>query len=164
MNKKTLPLSVSVLAVVVLAFTMSPTYATKPTTVNGNRLTTGFTPTGGWGAGESHNVILYVSATRLWQGDIAGADTSDAIRIIHNFPDGPTNVRIVSIFSSVTIMGKTGELTMVLNFVVEAETETIKGSWIIVSGTGDLANLHGGGKLFGSQYAASYSGQVHFNP
>ena len=38
------------------------------------------------------------------------------------------------------------------------------GQWVIISGTGYLANLHGQGTWSGPPFNLAYSGQIHFDP
>jgi hypothetical protein len=59
-------------------------------------------------------------------------------------------------------MGKTGTIT----FLLDGKTGE-GGTWVIIGGTGDLANLRGQGKYTPSAtstYINIYEGQIHFDP
>ena len=164
MNKKVLGIIVVLMAAALLSISLPFACATKPMDVNFKRMMTS-TSIEGRRAGKSDNVILNIAATHLFTGDIAGTGAADARWIFHNFPFGPVNVHVVETLSSVTVMGdpKSGTLTIRLDFIRDP-TDTIEGTWVIISGTDELANLHGQGTVFGPLGDASYSGQVHFDP
>ena len=166
LNKKVLGLALILLFVAMLALPMSMVSATKPTTVNGDRTKISSSPVEPpKRPGESDNVIVHVAASHEWTGGIEGIDSTDATRIMHNwFSPEPlwVNIRAVSTFASATVMGKTGPLTIRLDFRINVDGNA-DGTWVIIGGTGQLANLNGQGKIFGPVGDFSYSGQVHFN-
>ncbi len=72
-----------------------------------------------------------------------------------------------------TVLGVSGSLTMHFeakgygNLARGPTYYDLAGTWVIVSGTGGLANLHGQGTLFHAMTGFSgieYEGQVHFDP
>lgn len=115
-------------------------------------------------AGNSDNTILEILITEMWQGDIEGVGKGISIWVSHGWPiPGWTlNIHEKLTFSGATVLGKSGSFTMELIFQ-ESETRS-KGYWTILSGTDELANLHGHGILDLSTFPYEYSGQVHFNP
>ncbi len=66
-----------------------------------------------------------------------------------------------------TVYGKLGTLTMHLEAKFTYPTVTypsLEGSWIIISGTGELADLHGQGTWWNSPgQVLQYEGQMHFD-
>ena len=167
MSKRFFGIFVSLLVVAMLTLTMSEAFATKSETVTAQRAMK-YPPMPTRverDVGKSGDVIANTVAEHKWTGDIVGICDTDAMRHYHYSPDGSVwiNVRAVDTFSEATVMGKTGGLTIRLNMVVDV-TETYTGTWVIIGGTGELANLHGQGTVSGPKTAVGYSGQVHFDP
>jgi hypothetical protein len=164
MNKKVLGVFVSLFVVAMLTLPMSTVYAKntpKFIDVNGQIIILGggsqeFTP-----AGNSGNVILVISGNTVqWTGDIAGSGSADGHFLLHKGGSGTaTNIHTVN----AVVDGKSGTLTII---TVQAKNQT---NWIILSGTGDLANLHGRGTwapnlITPFPFDYFYSGYVHFDP
>jgi len=69
-----------------------------------------------------------------------------------------------------TVLGSDlGTLTILLTGKQDAPDQDWYGQWVIISGTGDLANARGRGTWGGPGFGAEgpdiwYSGQVHFEP
>jgi len=170
MKNKTLV--VFVLAMAILSLPMCSVIATKPVSITASRTrdTSSGDPPESRMAGKSDNRFTIVTGTIFeWTGDIEGNSTQDAIRFYPNYdPDLkpsqwlPTRVHAVCTFESATVMGKSGGLTMKLQFVIDEE-KNFKGNWVIIGGTDDLANLHGQGKVSGPKGAEVFSGMLHFD-
>ena len=162
--KRKILLTVLALAAVLLATPYIGMVHAKPsTTVSGTIVLTSSVPIGGGRAGKSDNLILIMDITEEWDGDIVATGTTQATWIMHNWVDpmgGPDTWFNVheKLTLSATVLGASGTLTMELNL---AGTE---GHWIIIDGTGGLANLRGHGTATLTTVPYSYTGQVHFDP
>jgi hypothetical protein len=114
-------------------------------------------------AEESDNRVLTMNIIEEWNGGIEGVATAQAIWIVHNAPlignpDAWINFHAIITFSDVTVLGQSGGLTIRIR---GAKTEC---HWTIISGTGDLANIHGQGKASLDTEPYTYTGKVHFDP
>jgi hypothetical protein len=71
-------------------------------------------------------------------------------------------------FFTGTVDGKSGTFTMLLKAKFTYPTITypsLEGTWVIISGTGELANLHGQGTWWNNAgQILGYAGQIHFDP
>jgi hypothetical protein len=160
MNKKVLVLA---LAVAMLALPLSAVSATKPMPVAGQFFPTaepGLSPSF---AGKSANNFLTITeGYQMWTGSFEGTANSHALWIIHKAgdPEAPGwHITVARAVFELDIVfdGKEGTLTL------KAES----GNWRIMSGTGELANLRGQGKLTvinAELMMFGYEGQVHFEP
>ncbi len=56
--------------------------------------------------------------------------------------------------------------TLVIKFVGKKTGEPLEwyGTWVILSGTGDLENLRGRGTWWGPSTDLDYAGKIHFEP
>lgn len=155
MNKK-LSILVSLLVVAMLAFPMSTVFAEEPIDVEGTfSATPGAVPV----KFPGNNIIFEHSGVGAWEGDISGDTVAQHRWVAH--ANGITNVHVELTFSSVTVMGESKSGTLSMLFLGKITGLGIgEGTWRIIGGTGDLANLHGGGTWSPGQY----EGQVHFDP
>lgn len=144
--------------------------ATKPETVSGIYHPIGPpTESNHRSAGKSGNEFADVSIPVQWEGSIAGVGVNEMSWIFHDegVADAVTIIHGVTTLAGIKIWGATkmGTLTIeIKNTVVGSVSQG--GQWRILGGTGELADLHGEGKLAGtsSQYILAYSGQIHFDP
>ena len=110
----------------------------------------------------------FIEATEweTWEGDFEGTAVAFFRVGWFNFPSGPLNVWLRSTFEG-TVDGKSG--TLVIQLVGwKYLPEDWYGNWVIISGTDDLANLHGQGTWGGPGFGAEgpdlwYEGQIHFD-
>jgi hypothetical protein len=64
-----------------------------------------------------------------------------------------------------TVAGKTGSLEFLFIGTSPGELDDWNGTWRILSGTGELANLHGSGAFWATGLGAvHYEGKIHFAP
>jgi hypothetical protein len=142
-------------------------HATPPVDVSGN-LDYWFEVTGMREA--DGNTFLYATEHEDWQGDLAG--TGDSEFRVGMFAAGFWNVWLRCEFSG-TVDGKEGSLE--IQFVGKKPLDgDWHGQWVILSGSGDLANAHGRRTWWGPGYRSDdkdpddpdcyYSGQIHFDP
>jgi hypothetical protein len=145
------------------SMSMSVVRATKPIPVEGQIILKGYNSVATDPAGESDNNIITLSLYGMFVGDIAGSYTSESRWVRHNVgaPDVWTNVHAVDTISPATVMDKTGTLTFMLNGKAGEG-----GNWVVIGGTGELANLHGQGTFAPGANAAvvNYEGQLQFDP
>lgn len=108
------------------------------------------------------NTFIYATEDEVWSGGFEG--TSKAVFRAEIFSSGFWDVWLRSSFTG-KVLDKSG--TMVIQLVGKRESGIWHGQWVILSGTGDLANLRGEGTWWGPGFPApspeiSYSGQIHF--
>ena len=169
MNRKIL-LTVLALAAVLLATPyIGMVHAKPPTFVSGTQMITNYIPLGDVPKGKSDNVLSTATLFVTWSGDIAGDTEYEGLLMLHKWvpplggPDTTVNIHERIYFPTVTVLGKTGSLTLAV---------CLGGSkgvfrWTVIDGTDELANLHGNGIYYvtdpelGIYY---YEGQVHFDP
>ena len=114
------------------------------------------------------NMFLHTFENGLWTGTFEGTSTEDGKVVVHCSGAWSFNA-IVSFEGEVD--GKVGTLTMSVGGSAPDEFTDWQGRWVILSGTGELANLRGQGTwwgpgapdvgLWGDIY---YGGKVHFEP
>jgi hypothetical protein len=115
-------------------------------------------------AGNSDNTIMVLSGgIFVWTGGIAGPCSWEGRWVIHSLGDPLKEATNTVGYYTIeaTVDGKQGTL------VIEAKANTNSPhhpNWVIISGTGELANLHGQGTFTGSFPVWNYVGQVHFDP
>ena len=108
------------------------------------------------------NTILDVTfAGDIFTGTFTGTGSGIARAIIHK---GSINVRYIETFTG-TMDGKSG--TIVFSLIGEGPGIglPVKGRWVILSGTGDFATIHGEGTVGG--IAGGFNtlmGYIHFDP
>ncbi len=177
MAKKRIKALSTILATLVIsllfAMSMSVTTAAKPMEVTWTSMATGLSIQDAKMAGESDNVFLELTLTAMCTGDIAGTYTSDSRWIINNWAmgvpllqqPGPVYVHAVDYFSA-TFEDKSGTIAILVNHVYYPSLSSSEGTWVILGGTGELANLHGQGTTFDppGPSLTTWTGQVHFDP
>ena len=108
------------------------------------------------------NTIIELSATVLYTGTFAGTSTLSGTLTLH--PDGTANFHDVETFTG-TVNGVPGTVTF--NLAGTGPAGLFKGTDVIVSGTGGLANLRGVLSEVGTVPAAlpgplgTYTGHIH---
>jgi hypothetical protein len=102
------------------------------------------------------NLIITQTISQTLTGTITGTASQQATTVVH--PTGAANF-FGAETCTCTVAGKTGSL--VIGFSgTSAPNGSIEGQFVIISGTGDLANLNGRGTL---QSPNSYTGVIHFD-
>ncbi len=93
---------------------------------------------------------------------VTGSATFERMVIIH--ADGEYEVHGIITYDTATVLGRSGTLTERFDGT-GVMGGAVQGRWVILSGTGGLANMQGQGTLEGAANVAGvYSGQVHFDP
>jgi len=109
------------------------------------------------------NTIIDYTLTAVWTGTFNGTSIAQGTLIIH--ADGSTNNHGSDTFTG-TVNGLSGTVT--LNEAGPGDSTSFQSTDVIVSGTGDLANLHGVLTAVGTVRPtglpfATYTGQIHFD-
>jgi len=174
-KKKVLVIAVVLLAVAISALPLSVVSATKPMQIAGKWRPTDSTlippPKS---AGANRFMCLLVEG-EYFEGSLIG-DFVHTIEMVTHFgepeqlPPGKFNWKIERTFEgTLEVNEDTYEGTLLIRLNAKGPMPggpgALKGTWVIVSGTGELANLHGQGKwtnLGGPEYG--YEGQIHFDP
>ena len=143
--------------------------AKPPTSVSGEQMISDYTPISDVPKGKSDNLVSTAALEVAWTGDIEGVAEYEGILMLHNWvpplggPDTTVNIHERIYFPTVTVLGKTGSLTLAV---------CLGGSkgvfrWTVIDGTDELANLHGNGIYYVTDMEQGlyyYEGQVHFDP
>jgi len=114
------------------------------------------------------NTFMETFENGKWSGTFSGTSTEDGKVVLHS--SGAWSFRgIISFVGEVE--GRSGTLTMIAIGTTPDDFTDWTGTWVILSGTGELANLHGQGTWWGPGAAdfgvwgdIYYSGEIHFEP
>ena len=148
------------LALTVLIVTPATAYASPPTEVNGtyefgNTTILEVRQAGG-------NTIIKDITEQCLYGDVTGTAIFARTFILHS--NGMFNVHGICTVT-VTEGDRIGTFTERVVATGDIITGTVQGTTVILSGTGDLANIHGHGTITGvSNFAGTYSGKIHYDP
>ena len=161
MKKMLIPIAVC-MAALLFMLSMPAAYAKPPTRVSGTFDYTFEITSEKW-----INDLWIFEATEweTWEGDFQGTAVSHFTVMWFNYPDGPLFVWLRGTLTG-TALGKSGTITFLL-VGWRPLPEDWYGRWVILSGTGELADLHGYGTWRGPGFGDPgpdifYSGQVHF--
>jgi hypothetical protein len=169
MNKKILMLSAVFLAVMLATPYIGiahASHASSSISVSGTFFPSGIGGTLDIKIVDANLQIWTLSGSPMtWTGGISGAGTYAGKWYFYKlgtpsfmgYSDGVWTL-------SATVNGKVGTLTI---RGISLETNSwCKGCWMIIGGTGELADLHGGGTYSepGMSGVYAYTGQVHFCP
>jgi len=102
------------------------------------------------------NLILTQTVTQTLTGTITGTATQQATTVVH--PSGAANF-FGAETCTCSVGGKTGNLVFGFSGT-GAPNGSFEGQFVILSGSGELANLNGRGTL---QSPNSYTGVIHFD-
>jgi uncharacterized membrane protein len=153
------------LAVTLLfSMSLSVAYATEPIHISGKILVLGASLTSGKQAGQSDNAIVYLSLNGKFTGSIAGSYTSESRWVYHNYQQSDQWISVHAVDTiSATVTIDSVQYTGTLFFMINGKAAD-GGNWVIIGGTGDLANLHGQGTFTPAGVGQDYEGQIQFNP
>ena len=111
------------------------------------------------------NQIVDGEEDSLWTGAFDGISYDTFTVVKHDALPDPNSPRFVNGIGVInfegTVEGKMG--TLVIKFVGKKTGEWY-GTWVILSGTGELENLRGQGTWYGPSRDLDYEGKIHFEP
>jgi hypothetical protein len=185
-NRKVFGIAVVFMIVAMLALPISAVLAETPTQITGKWRFTGFLPPGvtlDKKAGANAFLTMHNSG-EYFEGPLIGTfDNWIALNfhygdpeIVAGLPDSPPysvyfgtpkivdNRKMMRTFTG-TVMGYAGTLTISLERHWVPGLGVMKNSWHIMSGTGELANIHGQGTWWTTSPGNhEYEGTIHFAP
>lgn len=188
--KKKIIVMILVLTLFMMMFSALPVMATKGTEVSGRwvGIASSMSYSNHRTAGGNVFLDVYNRGTYI-AGDILGSFEQTFSAVVHfgspkvvanldpsnpsTNPDAAFNWVDMDRTFTGTVLGVPGGFTMRLqatgygNNLKGPAYYDLEGTWVIISGTGDLANLHGQGTWWHSRTGATgleYEGQVHFDP
>ena len=128
------------------------------------------------------NLFLDATDTATWTGAFEGTSTKEYVAVLHGTSGGLNILDPAFTFEHASYKGTvtfTGEVqgregTLEIRFVGKSlgDLADWTGTWRILSGTGELASLHGTGIFYNNTDSGGnkilgdihYEGQVHFDP
>jgi hypothetical protein len=116
------------------------------------------------------NMFVETVEEAIWLGDVInGTSTDDCVVVVHS--SGAWFYKAIASFEG-TVDDREGTLQMsMVGSKPSGEGAEWRGSWVILSGGGDLATLHGRGTWWGAGASGpevwgsiANQGQIHFDP
>ncbi len=164
------------MAIMLLAAVLAvPASATGPTEVSGTYVMNAPPANRIWRP-AGNNCIVEVDLTYTWHGDMEGS-TAGHYRIVLHGPCGPEGPEPYRYHETLhgkgtftgMVNGRAGSFDFNYvgkNWPADPGELALTSRFFILSGTGELANLHGrlDGWWIKAEPFSSYSGQVHFDP
>ena len=152
-----------------------PASATPPTEVSGSRSMSAPPANRTWRP-AGNNCIVEVDLSYAYEGDLEGT-SSTHFRIVSHGPCGPNGPVPYKYHETLkargTFTGDVGGKSGTFDFTETAEVwpadpgeVALTGRIVILSGTGELANLHGllDVSWVKGEHYSTYSGRIHFDP
>ena len=165
MKKMRLTVLTGVVAAFLLSF-VTPLQAGPPETASGQFLYFG---TGATARLAGCNLFLTITEIAEWTGTFTGVSADEGKAVGHC--NGDWSVNEIMIFDVVEVDGKFGGLKLSIVGSRPAGVDDWYGHWVILNGTGELANLRGQGNWWGpgapdpfSPGTIFYDGNYHFEP
>jgi hypothetical protein len=118
---------------------------------------------------NDNQFLLNCADTGEWyQGDFSGTSTEEYDVVLHgsqgDFVYEYANYKGTVTFTG-TVAGKTGTLELKMVGTSKGDVANWSGTWRIIGGTGELANLRGNGVHWSNGLMdVHYEGQIHFDP
>jgi hypothetical protein len=151
--------------VVVLSALSASAYAGTPTPADGSFAYAVTSFSDRWADG---NWFIYATDTAIWKGTFEGTSREEYVAVLHG--SGVGFYKGTVSFAG-TVEGREG--TVEISFVGSQPATSApydpsqpwEGTWRIISGGGELANLHGQGTFTNPEpFNIDYSGRIHFDP
>ena len=151
------------LVCMVLLMASLPVYAAPPTEVSGI-FDIEVTVTGSRLAGP--NMFIYGTDVEDWQGHLTGVGETEWV--VRAYASGRATFSSQGVFTGTVLGSETGTMEYRLTGRIPPGGGDWYGQWVILGGTGGLANVHGQGIWYGPGFGYDpdhwYEGQVHFDP
>lgn len=151
--------------VALLSLLSMPVHATEPTQGSGSfDSSIPETTTESWFAGG--NIIMHMQGGGGYLfGTFKGKWIHDEWDVVHLTSGIVTFKGVWDTPDGVTVDGVQGTVHVSYWGTVDAATGAFQGQWVIISGTGELANLRGKGTMWVDESGvACYTVQYHFDP
>jgi len=114
------------------------------------------------------NSFMYGEDSGTWTGTFEGTDVLDVFTAVTHKPSKKNPFGLATarglIYFEGSVNGKSGTLLIQFEGKKAGDPLLWSGKWMILSGTGDLANLQGQGAFWGPSKNLEYSGWIHFDP
>jgi hypothetical protein len=119
------------------------------------------------------NLFIDATATTTWTGAFTGTSTEEYVIVLHGSTGvfGSPDFAFTKGFYTGTatftgeVAGRTGTLEILFVGKSPGDMADWTGTWRIIRGTGELANLHGTGVFWNNAILdIHYEGQIHFDP
>lgn len=108
------------------------------------------------------NRFVFAETESTWDGGISGSTTGSQTWILHFARPAQLNINAEIFFTTATVDGKTGTMTIELNMILyRADYSASHGTWRIKDAAGGLEGLHGEGAWLAAPNR--YEGKVHFS-
>jgi hypothetical protein len=162
-----------VLVMLLLVFLVLPAavHAGPPVNVVGDFI---YTPVPGSARWAGNNLFLEATDTADWTGDFEGESFEEYVVVLHGasgvFGTSDFTFEKANYKGTVTFTGwvqgeKEGSLEILFVGKSPGDLAVWTGTWRILSGTGDLANLRGSGVFWNNALMdVHYEGRIHFDP
>lgn len=156
------------LACFLLAAISGPAMAEEPVSVSGSF---DYTPQVFARVPGGGSVFVDASEAEVWTGDIEGKSVAP-FRVVVS-PDGSVQAWLLAEFEGTVLGQHDGTMVIASKYAKPSASAHWTGEWIILSGTGDLENVHGHGRAWGPGFNPKdpeagpdifYSGQIFFPP
>jgi len=158
-------LYVSLALAIMISLLAIPAFASPPTNASGIWY---YIPTELTFIKESGgNQFFDLTEAGIWTGTFNGTSVDSGPVVMYR--SGATSFKGIVDFEG-EVEGKTGTLSIKVTGRKPNPTADWKGHWVIISGSGELSNLHGQGKWWGPGYNPAdpaaygvihYSGKIH---
>ena len=165
MRKMRLTVLTGIFVVFLLSF-VTPIQAGPPETASGQFVYFG---TGATPRFAGCNLFLDITEIAEWTGTFAGWSTDEGKAVGHC--NGDWSVKETMTFDVVEVDGRIGGLVLSIVGSRPAGAAEWYGHWVILKGTGELANLRGQGSWWGpgapdpfTPGEIFYDGKYHFEP
>ena len=107
------------------------------------------------------NTFLTILVTSTLTGTLEGTTVGEETAVVH--PNGLITVDTFETFTG-TVNGSAGTAVFRVVGTADAASGALSGQFIIVDGTGGLANLRGLGTIEGVGDIGAYTVDIHFDP
>ena len=116
-----------------------------------------------------NTTFVYGTEVSTFTGTFVGTSDDEFVVVCHQEgPESFMNFVKITIDFTGEVDGRAGDLTMKATGKPDSTTcdpsgAIWSGKWVVLGGTGELADLHGHGAWMGPSFDLDYTGKIHFN-
>ncbi len=116
-----------------------------------------------------NTTFIHSTSNSTFTGSFAGTSSDEFVVVCHQKgPESVTNFGKLTINFTGEVDGRVGGMTMKATGKQDSTTCDPSGAiwygkWVILGGTGELAQLHGNGEWTGPSFNLDYTGIIHFD-